>query len=124
MSSSGTDEQSPEFRVTFKSIEQSLTIPFVNHFPLWASRLENDEDGTTTFQGGLIRSDPGDLVLNGEYASDAEKVYRFQPRESDIWVTSFPKCGKFYNSSAKTFHKVIGFANRNHLDAGTCLVIN
>ncbi len=96
MSSSGTDEQAPEFRVTFKSIEQSLTIPFVHHFPLWATRLENDEDGTTTFQGGLVRSDPGNLVLNGEYACDAEKVYRFQPRESDVWITSFPKCGIIY----------------------------
>jgi len=89
MSSEGPEEESLEFNVKFCPIEQTLTNPFIDHFTGYTTRSEDDG----SVKGGLVRSDPGGFVLSAEYALHAEKLYRFQPREGDIWITTFPKCG-------------------------------
>ena len=89
MSSAGTEDESLEFNVKFHPIEQTLSAPFTDHFTGYTTRSEDDG----SLEGGLVRSDPGGFVLSAEYALHAEKLYRFQPRESDIWIATFPKCG-------------------------------
>jgi hypothetical protein len=29
------------------------------------------------------------------YGENAEKIYRMKPRTDDVWLLTFPKCGKF-----------------------------
>jgi len=89
MSSAGQEEDSPRFNVKFQTIKESLTSPFVDDF---LGRVNpSDKDGF--YEEGLVRSDPGGFVLTAEYARQAEKLYRFQPRKSDVWLTTFPKSG-------------------------------
>ncbi len=91
MSSPGAEEreQSLKFDVIFHPIEQTLIAPFTDHFAAYTTRSEDDG----SLKGGLVRSDPGGFVLMEEYARHAEKLYRFKPRESDVWIATFPKCG-------------------------------
>lgn len=65
--------------VTFKVIEKSLTDKFQAHFP--------------NYTEGLVRGEPGGFVLTPEYARHAEKLRNFKPREDDVWIVTFPKCG-------------------------------
>ena len=44
---------------------------------------------------GTIRSEPGNYVTCPPYAqSAAEKIYDMKLRPDDVFVISFPKCGK------------------------------
>ncbi|KAI9555126.1 hypothetical protein GHT06_017641 [Daphnia sinensis] len=72
------DEILAEWNVEFRKVEKSLNGDFKEHFP----KVD-----------GFVRSDPGGFVMMEEYARHAEKVYRFQPRNDDVWVVTFPKCG-------------------------------
>lgn len=76
------------FSVKFHPIPDTKTAPFLDHFT--AFRAENDTDSTS-----LIRSDPGGFVFTNHYEKHAEKVFRFEPRKSDVWVVTFPKCGNY-----------------------------
>ena len=53
---------------------------------------------TQDFPGynGLVRSVPGNFVMTPLYADNAEKLYRLTPRSDDIWLLTFPKCGKVF----------------------------
>lgn len=66
--------------VTFKTMEASLTDTFKENF--------------TNYKDGLVKGDPGGFVLTPEYARNAEELRKFQPRKDDVWILSFPKCGK------------------------------
>ena len=43
---------------------------------------------------GLVKCTPGSYVTTPEYAKRAEDIYNFVPRPDDIYVSTFPKCGK------------------------------
>lgn len=72
-----------EWNVTFHSFEQSLNGDFEEHL-------------TNYKEHGLVRSDPGGFVQTDEFKIHAEKIFRFQPKNDDVWIVSFPKCGKFF----------------------------
>jgi hypothetical protein len=44
---------------------------------------------------GLVKSEPGGFVMPPTYGENAEKIYRMKPRTDDVWLLTFPKCGKF-----------------------------
>jgi hypothetical protein len=53
---------------------------------------------TDLFNGytkGLVRSEPGNFVMTPLYGKHADRLYRMEPRADDIWLLTFPKCGKF-----------------------------
>lgn len=43
---------------------------------------------------GLVKSLPHRYVTTPEYAKNAEDIYNLAPRPDDIYVSTFPKCGK------------------------------
>lgn len=43
---------------------------------------------------GLVRSEPHHYVTTPEFAKNAEDIYNLAPRPDDIYVSTFPKCGK------------------------------
>ena len=81
-------EQS-ELKVKFNIISKTLSSPFNQHF--------------VGYKSGLVRGEPGKLVMTPLYGSNAEKLYRMKPRSDDIWLLTFPKCGK-YNPLHYQFH--------------------
>lgn len=51
------------------------------------------------YAAGVVRSDPGRLFLSEEFGRNAHEFFYFQPRADDVWILSFPKCGKFLLSN-------------------------
>ena len=43
------------------------------------------------------KGEPGGLIMAGDfiYTSGHEKIFQLKPREDDVWLVTFPKCGKF-----------------------------
>ena len=64
----------------FTLLPHTLEERFQKHFP--------------SYSEGLIRVEPSGLVVMPEYAKHAQKIYEFQPRSDDVFVMTFPKCGK------------------------------
>ena len=69
------------FDVQFKPFAESLTNKFTYFFP--------------TYEKGLVQGEPGGFINSPEYGVNAEKLSQFKPRNDDVWVLSFPKCGKY-----------------------------
>jgi hypothetical protein len=67
-------------RVQFQAIAQSKLGPFADHFSHYAD--------------GFARSEPGGFVISQEFGRYAHEFFYFQPREDDVWILTFPKCGK------------------------------
>lgn len=72
-----------EWNITFHSVEESLNGNFKEHLPNYEHH-------------GLVRSVPGGFVQTDEFKNHAEKIFRFQPKDDDIWIATVPKCGKFF----------------------------
>ena len=66
--------------VNFHLMEETLESPFKEHFPKYVD--------------GLYRGEPGGFVLQPGYTNNAEKLYQYPPKPDDVWVVTFPKCGK------------------------------
>ena len=66
--------------VKFEVMPKTLANPFREHF--------------TYYTEGLVRGVPGGFVLTPEYAKHAEQLRNFQPRSDDVWIVTYPKCGK------------------------------
>ena len=47
-----------------------------------------------SYKCGFIRLMPYCQVLPKTYINQAERVHNFDVRNDDVWVCSFPKCGK------------------------------
>jgi len=77
-----------------------------------------------SFKGGLVRTDPGGMVLYPAIVDHAENLYRFRPRENDVWILTFPKCGNISIFFMLLLIILIFFLPiRYDLDARTGLVI-
>lgn len=74
-------ERSTLDHIVFKLIVESKLEPFSRHFH--------------HFDEGLARAEPGGFVLTPEYGRRANEIYQLQPREDDVWIVTFPKCGKY-----------------------------
>ena len=46
---------------------------------------------------GLVKTIPGGYVTTPEYSKRAEDIYNLTPRPDDVYVSTFPKCGKEQN---------------------------
>nr|CAH0104482.1 unnamed protein product [Daphnia galeata] len=57
------------------------------------TQLEPFKQLFTGYDEGLVRMEPGGFVMPPSYARNAEKIYRMQPRNDDVWLLTFPKCG-------------------------------
>ena len=83
---------------SFKQLQ--LNVKF-NLIP--KTRLKKFTQHFAGYKNGLMISEPGKLVVTPLYGQNAEKIYRLEPRKDDVWLITFPKCGKF---------KSISFTNR------------
>lgn len=70
----------PELKVEFHPFPKTLTDTFQRHFP--------------GYNEGLVKSQPGNFVMPPIYAKNAEKIYNMKLRSDDVWLFTFPKCGK------------------------------
>ena len=68
------------FQVKFVQTSESSDPKFRKDFPNYVT--------------GTIRSEPGNYVTCPPYAQAAEKIYKMTLRPDDVFVISFPKCGK------------------------------
>jgi estrone sulfotransferase len=73
--------QQLQLKVKFNAIPKTRLKKFNQHF--------------NGYKNGLVRSEPGKFVMTPLYGSHAEKLYRMKPRSDDIWLLTFPKCGKY-----------------------------
>ena len=73
-------DQVAETTVGFSPLEKSLTPEFLADFP--------------NYVDGLVRSDPGGFVHTPTYADNFDNYRNFTVRTDDVWVVTFPKCGK------------------------------
>ncbi len=69
-----------KFNVEFKEIPKSQTESFKELF--------------TGYSEGLVKSEPGEFVMTPSYGRNAEKIFLMKPRADDVWLLTFPKCGK------------------------------
>ena len=69
-----------EWNYHFEVIPETLTEPFTKIF--------------TNYEEGLVRSQPGGFVFTPLFGRNAEKIYSLKPRKDDVWLLSFPKCGR------------------------------
>ena len=58
------------------------------------TRLKSFTRQYTGYTTGLVESEPGKFIMTPSYGSNAEKLYRLPPRKDDVWLLTFPKCGK------------------------------
>ena len=69
-------------QVNFVSIPESLETKFCKDFPNYVE--------------GLIQSEPGNYVTTPPYTKAAQGIYNMNLRPDDVFVMSFPKCGKSF----------------------------
>lgn len=89
-----SSESSKEFQIKFSPVAGTLDKNFLNLFP--------------SYIDGLVTSQPGGFVATPELARNAEKLYNFKPRSSDVWIMTFPKSG----SSATRFSFLVSAVRR------------
>jgi len=46
-----------------------------------------------SFYRSMMKSSPMNVMLPQKFEKFAEKIWNFTPREDDIWVVTYPKCG-------------------------------
>ena len=65
--------------IQFHLMEETTRSPFTDHF---------------TSTEGFARSEPYGLVLTPEFGRHFREFIDFPIRSDDVWVVTFPKCGK------------------------------
>lgn len=70
------------------------------------TRLKKFGKFFTGYPTGLVKSEPGGFVMPPPYGENAEKIYRMKPRSDDVWLLTFPKCGK---SNTKSFDAIFDY---------------
>ena len=71
-----------DFQFQFSPVSGTQDRNFLNLFP--------------SYLDGLVACQPGGFVATTELARNAEKLYNFKPRSSDVWIMTFPKSGMCY----------------------------
>ena len=66
--------------VSFSLLDKTRSEVFQKHFPAYTE--------------GLVRGDPGGFIFTQKYAKIFNDYLNFSPRDDDVWVVTFPKCGK------------------------------
>ena len=56
-------------------------------------------DKTPAFPSGFVRVEPFNQVLPRVFLKDIPAIKGFEVRDDDVWISSFPKCGKKKNQS-------------------------
>ena len=46
------------------------------------------------YKEGFIRLLPYNQIMPKEYIKYAKRIYDFEIKDDDVWISSFPKCGK------------------------------
>ena len=78
----------------FKEDDSKVQELDVKFLPIPSTQLEPFKRVFTGYQDGLVRSEPGGLVMLPNYGVNAEKIYRIKPRnQDDVWLLTFPKTG-------------------------------
>jgi estrone sulfotransferase len=67
----------------------------VQFFPVPATKTDDQfQKDFPAYTDGLVYSSPGGYVVLPEYPKKAETVYNLKPRPDDVYILTFPKCGK------------------------------
>lgn len=66
----------------------------INFIPVPGTNDEQFQKDFPAYKDGLVYSNPGRYVVMPEYPKKAEIVYNLKPRPDDVYVLTFPKCGK------------------------------
>ena len=48
------------------------------------------------YKRGFVRLMPYNQVMPKDYMKHAKRIHDFQIRDNDVWISSFPKCGRNY----------------------------
>ena len=80
------------------------------------TRLKKFGKFFTGYPTGLVKSEPGGFVMPPPYGENAEKIYRMKPRSDDVWLLTFPKCGK---STTKLFDVLLHYIYQPYCFTGT-----
>jgi hypothetical protein len=75
----------------------------VNFNAIPKTRLKKFNQLFNGYKFGLVRGEPVKFVMLPLYGSNADKIYRMKPRSDDVWLLTYPKCGK-YTLSHSLFH--------------------
>ena len=46
------------------------------------------------YKRGFVRLMPYNQIMPKDYIKHAKRIHDFQIRDNDVWISSFPKCGK------------------------------
>ncbi|XP_068214221.1 sulfotransferase 1A1-like [Palaemon carinicauda] len=61
--------------------------------PLPSEEMEQQNQHWKGYPYGLVRLTPGRWVFPKNYKYFADRLYRFQPRKTDVFIMTYPKCG-------------------------------
>ena len=51
-------------------------------------------DQQKTYSRGFVRLMPYQQIMPKDYIQNAKRIHEFNIRNDDVWISSFPKCGK------------------------------
>jgi Sulfotransferase domain len=71
---------SEKLPVKFELVPETLESPFRDDFP--------------GYTDGMVRGEPGRFFLAPPFGEHAEDIYNFPLKSDDVWIVTFPKCGK------------------------------
>ena len=51
-------------------------------------------DKQHAYKRGFVRLMPYNQIMPKDYINHAKRIHDFNIREDDVWISSFPKCGR------------------------------
>jgi hypothetical protein len=74
-------------------------------YPIEGVKIEELEDDESykrflgkqhAYKQGFIRLLPYQQIMPKDYIKHAKRIYEFNIHNDDVWISSFPKCGKIF----------------------------